>query len=610
MSETDRRRAMSGRSNAKQSGASVASQKILDNKPRNLGCEVHLIPQVWEGDKLYTLSGSGERCQCKSNVDDWVIAIRGWPEGQDVRLCPKHMAELARSTYVTVETIESVATRLALEEEAAAAQSQLSDGAPRASPNGSARSTASSSSATFSAMAAADTVESRDDLGYPMVGVDRSGRPYGLRAQAQLRGDTSPEAQVDGWCGRLATLTCSAQLCRDQLGIPVKGAHDIKWLAKCTGRSSDSTPDVPMVELLVVNLNRVVSLSADSVGDRTSQLQVQWIPDSDVAQAGKVCPWDGCDAVGTPWEQLEEGQLSGGLAPLEAEMEYQQRGMPAVGVPLGTGLNPGQGITGKPVPRSPGSAVQRWSRRVESQSPASIGSADYARGVAVEASEKREKQRDEEAMLKAKAAVHCRSVDSPGSSNSNSSGEYMGSSSSSGSSSGSPEVGGGRIEARITREKSAAARNSAAAKVSRGPGPDFDDRDVSAGGVSAGFGGRTVDKLGGAPGKFSDLPARKIVPAPSPLDFGSGGVGSGASGGPEPVAPDITQTHTRGPAGRSGEFSGAEEKSQEKMTAVGNTTVAAQAAAARGSPGWEDSSVLEGSLKTHQAAPDAEVCVR
>ena len=238
MSETDRRRAMSGRSNAKQSGASVASQKILDNKPRNLGCEVHLIPQVWEGDKLYTLSGSGERCQCKSNVDDWVIAIRGWPEGQDVRLCPKHMAELARSTYVTVETIESVATRLALEEEAAAAQSQPSDGAPRASPNGSARSTASSSSATFSAMAAADTVESRDDLGYPMVGVDRSGRPYGLRAQAQLRGDTSPEAQVDGWCGRLATLTCSAQLCRDQLGIPVKGAHDINgWPSAPAGQA-------------------------------------------------------------------------------------------------------------------------------------------------------------------------------------------------------------------------------------------------------------------------------------------------------------------------------------------------------------------------------------
>ena len=30
---------------------------------------------------------------------------------------------------------------------------------------------------------------------------------------------------------------------------------------------------------------------------------------------------------------------------------------------------------------------------------------------------------------------------------------------------------------------------------------------------------------------------------------------------------------------------------------------ATQAAAARGSPGWEDSSVLEGRLKTHQAAP-------
>ena len=162
---------------------------------------------------------------------------------------------------------------------------------------------------------------------------------------------------MDGWCGKLATLTCSAQLCEDQLGMPVRGAHDIKWLAKCTGRSRDSTPDVPMAELLVVNLNRVVLLAADSVGDRTSHLQLQWFPDGEVAQADKVCPWDGCNAAGTKWDQLEEGQLSGGLAPLEAEMEYQQRGMPAVGVPLGNGLNLGPGITGKAVPGSPGNAV-------------------------------------------------------------------------------------------------------------------------------------------------------------------------------------------------------------------------------------------------------------
>ena len=60
MSETDRRRASNERSNAKQSGASVASQKLVDRKSRNLGCEVHLIPQEWESEKLYTLSGSGE----------------------------------------------------------------------------------------------------------------------------------------------------------------------------------------------------------------------------------------------------------------------------------------------------------------------------------------------------------------------------------------------------------------------------------------------------------------------------------------------------------------------------------------------------------------------
>ena len=80
MSETDRRRASNERSNATQSGASVASQKLVDRKSRNLGCEVHLIPQMWEGEKLYTLSGSGECCQCKSNVDDWVTPLGGGPK--------------------------------------------------------------------------------------------------------------------------------------------------------------------------------------------------------------------------------------------------------------------------------------------------------------------------------------------------------------------------------------------------------------------------------------------------------------------------------------------------------------------------------------------------
>ena len=181
MSETDRQRAMNGRSNAKQSGASVASKRLVGSKVRNLGYEVRLVPQGWEGEKLFTLAGSGERCQCKSNVDDWVITIERWRQREDGYLCPNHMAGLARSSCVTVETIEGVANRLALEEKAAAAQGLCIDGAPRASPNGSARSTASSSSATFSAMAAADTIESGDHWGYPVREVDR---PYGLRAQA------------------------------------------------------------------------------------------------------------------------------------------------------------------------------------------------------------------------------------------------------------------------------------------------------------------------------------------------------------------------------------------------------------------------------------------
>ena len=87
---------------------------------------------------------------------------------------------------------------------------------------------------------------------------------------------------------------------------------------------------------------------------RTGPLQVQWIHDRSAAHAQSVCPWDGCDPVGTKWDQLTADNSEWG-SPLEQEIRYQQRAMPVVGVPV----EPGEGITGVPVPRSPGASVQR-----------------------------------------------------------------------------------------------------------------------------------------------------------------------------------------------------------------------------------------------------------
>ena len=73
---------------------------------------------------------------------------------------------------------------------------------------------------------------------------------------------------------------------------------------------------------------------------------------------------------------------------------------------------------------------------------------------------------------------------------------------------------------------------------------------------------------------------------------------SGASGGPDEsvsVAVREEVMHQLRPAGTPAGLSGEVKTSP----LVGAT----QAVAARGSPGWEDSSVLGGSLKTHQAAP-------
>ena len=110
----------------------------------------------------------------------------------------------------------------------------------------------------------------------------------------------------------------------------------------------------------------------------------------------------------------------------------------------------------------------------------------------------------------------------------------------------------------------------------------------------------------------------KIVPAPLELDVKMSSGASGASSGAVSAVRSEDVTHRLWPAGTPGGFSawmedkleaqttaarrspGGEKALPEKMSPL---VGAAQAVAARGSPGWEDSRVIEGSLKTHQAAP-------
>ena len=230
------------------------------------------------------------------------------------------------------------------------------------------RSTASSSSASYAGVTAANTVEVWDDRGYPSRGVDRTGRPYGAGAHAVGRGEVTAESVVDQQCGQFASLVCSAQFCCDQLGMAVQGGHD-----KCTGRALDSTAEAPIFELYVVSCGKVLTVAADSVDNRIGPLQVQWIHDSSVAHAQSVCAWDGCDAAGTRWDQL---------TPLGQGVQYQQRAMPVVGVPVGVGVGPGEGITGVPMPRSPGASVQWWNSRVAAQPPPSVGSSSSSAAAA------------------------------------------------------------------------------------------------------------------------------------------------------------------------------------------------------------------------------------
>ena len=157
---------------------------------------------------------------------------------------------------------------------------------------------------------------------------------------------------------------CSAQLCCDTLGMKVEGTHNVFWLAKCTGWSLVSTPEAPVLEMYVVSCGRAVSVSVDSVSNRTGAWQLQWLDDSLVGSAQDGAPeFDGCDAAGTPWSELKGGSEWGELvSPLDMELQYQQRGMPAVGVARGVGVGQDKGSL---VPQCPGHHSVRcsgWNR--------------------------------------------------------------------------------------------------------------------------------------------------------------------------------------------------------------------------------------------------------
>ena len=361
MPETDRLRSRNGGSAKQQGGGSRATKSSGGLEQGSGPCEVHKLPIEEGGDILYTLKGAGKRCNCKLDVEDYVVTVHGWPCSEDVRLCPKHFVQLyKRGDLLRVETIEECDSRLRQEEGAGAqAEQQSARASVRASPQSSARSAASTSSLSFAGVQAADSVEKWDARGYPVRGVDRVGTPYG--AARQLVGGAAAEgAAADDQCGRFASLRCSAQLCCDTLGMKVEGTHNVFWLAKCTGWSVVSTPEAPVLEMYVVTCGRAVSVSVESISNRTSAWQLQWIDDSLVGSAQDGAPeFDGCGAAGTTWSELKGGSEWGEMvSPLDMELQYQQRGMPAVGLARGVGVGSGQGITGSSVPRAPRSVVQ------------------------------------------------------------------------------------------------------------------------------------------------------------------------------------------------------------------------------------------------------------
>ena len=81
----------------------------------------------------------------------------------------------------------------------------------------------------------------------------------------------------------------------------------------------------------------------------------------------------------------------------------------------------------------------------------------------------------------------------------------------------------------------------------------------------------------------------------------SGGLSRGASGGPDGSDSAGFVEEVTHQLRRAGTPVGLSDLEMVKMSPL---VGAAQAVAAGSSPGWEDSSVIEGSLKNHRAAPD------
>ena len=113
MSETDRQSDRRGDSAKRSSAASKAAKKSGGSEHQDLGCEVTKLP-IGEGDDvLYSLTGTTKRCNCKADVDDYVVTFEGWLEQEDARLCSRHFAQLCRRPdLLKVETIQMIAARL------------------------------------------------------------------------------------------------------------------------------------------------------------------------------------------------------------------------------------------------------------------------------------------------------------------------------------------------------------------------------------------------------------------------------------------------------------------------------------------------------------------
>ena len=152
--------------------AAQSNQKSDGSEPCG-SCEVHKLPaHDVDGNDIYTLTDAGKRCNCKGNVEDFVVTIHGWSDSEVVRLCPNHFLQLyKRSDVLRVETITECDSKLRQEEGVGARSEQKSARATvRASPQSSARNATSTNSLSFTEVVAADSVEEWDARGHPTRG--------------------------------------------------------------------------------------------------------------------------------------------------------------------------------------------------------------------------------------------------------------------------------------------------------------------------------------------------------------------------------------------------------------------------------------------------------